>query len=67
MRVKNSKSKYFILNLENLELKQTEFQRINEFDSGLSLVSFYNSEREPKDGYINEKGELVLIKAKKEF
>ena len=67
LRIKNSKSKYFILNLENLELNQTEFTQINEFDSSLSLVKFYNSERKSQEGYINKKGELILIKAKKEF
>lgn len=68
LRVKNSKSKYFILDLEKLVLKQTEFKSINKFDSGLSLVRFYDSEHnKSQDGYINENGELILIKAKKEF
>ena len=67
LRVKNPRGKYSILNLENLELRQTDFNQINKFYSGLSLVVFYDSNRKQQKGYINKNGELVMVKAKKEF
>ena len=67
LRVKDPKGKRYILHLENLELKQTDFKQINKFYSGLSLVTFYDSNSKMQKGYINRKGELIMIKAKKEF
>ncbi len=64
--LRNSRKK-FILNLVNLELLHTEFSMINKFNSGLSLVRFYDSKRKLQEGFANKKGELVLIKSKREF
>ncbi len=67
IRLKNSKSEKFILDLDNLELIKVEFIQINKFDSGLSLVKFYDTKRKRQDGYANKKGELIMIKSKREF
>jgi len=66
--LKKNRSKFiFILNLDNLELIQTEFYGMNQFNSGLSLVYFVDSENNMKDRYANKNDELVLIKSKREF
>ncbi len=65
--LRNSKSKGCILNLDNLELIQTGFSSMGRFDSGLSLVTFFDDKNQSQKGFANKKGELIFIKAKREF
>ncbi|MFB9051466.1 WG repeat-containing protein [Formosa undariae] len=54
-----------ILNLDTGEITETKFYTIGKFNSGLARVYFNDGNNKLLSGYINPKGELVMVQAKK--
>ena len=66
-RLRNKKYKVFFLNLSDFQLIETKFSSSNLFDSGLSKVRHTLTGGNSSEGFANKKGELVLVKASREF
>lgn len=58
------KSMVALFDTESLKIIETPFIKMGRFDSDRALVGF-NENKEYKMGYVNERGELLLIKEKK--
>ncbi|WP_159021573.1 WG repeat-containing protein [Formosa sp. L2A11] len=54
-----------ILNLDTGEITKTDFTYIGKFNSGLARVRLRDENKKYIYGYINTKGELVMVQAKK--
>lgn len=52
-----------LLNIETGELIKTKYDIIYSFNSGFAVVRFKDEYKKRRTGYINKKGELVLVKA----
>lgn len=65
IRVNNSKSKKYLLNLDNQKLIGKGFLSLNKFNSGLAFVKFIDDSGIKNEGFINKEGELIYLKSQK--